>query len=301
MFCAARVDYPLAMGYRFFIADVFTDRPFTGNQLGVLPDAEGLSTRAMQAIAREFNFAETTFILPPSSPAYTAKVRIFTPKTEMQFAGHPTIGTAAVLAHLKRVKVPGTAVLEEGIGPVPVELTPQGGRLVVERPVEVPDERPQRESVAAALSLPPATVEETWFANAGVRFCFARLNDRATVDQAVLDRAAWTKHFAKAWAPSLYFFTGDENLYVRMFSPALGIEEDPATGSGAVAIAGVFGARRPEREGTFTWLIDQGVAMGRPSRLEAIAEKRDGKVVRIKVGGATVICAEGTLEVPVGY
>ena len=289
------------MGYRFFIADVFTDRPFTGNQLAVLPDADGLSTRAMQAIAREFNFAETTFILPPSSSAFAAKVRIFTPKTEMPFAGHPTIGTAAVLAHLKRVKVPGSAVLEEGIGPVPVEMTPQGARLVVERPVEVPAERPPREAVAAALSLPVSAVEEAWFANGGVRFCFARLKDRSSVDQAVLDRAAWSRHFANAWAPSLYFFTGDEKLYVRMFSPLLGIEEDPATGSAALAMAGVLGERLVQREGTFTWLIDQGVAMGRPSRLEAIAEKRDGRVVRIMVGGATVIGAEGTINVPDGY
>ena len=289
------------MGYRFFIADVFTDRPFTGNQLGVLTDAQGLSTRAMQAIAREFNFAESTFILPPSSPSFAAKVRIFTPKSEMPFAGHPTIGTAAVLAHLKRIKVPGTAVLEEGVGPVPVEMTAEGARLVVERPVEVPSERPSVEAVAAALSIPPSAVEETWFANGGVRFCFARLKDRASVDQAVLDRAAWSKHMAKAWSPSLYFFTGEQDLYSRMFSPAHGIEEDPATGSAAVAIAGVFGARLPAHEGTFTWYIDQGVAMGRPSRLEAIAEKRDGKVVRIKVGGATVIGAEGTIEVPAGY
>jgi trans-2,3-dihydro-3-hydroxyanthranilate isomerase len=289
------------MGYRFFIADVFTDRPFTGNQLGVLTDAQGLSTRAMQAIAREFNFAESTFILPPSSPSFAAKVRIFTPKSEMPFAGHPTIGTAAVLAHLKRIKVPGTAVLEEGVGPVPVEMTAQGARLVSERPVEVAAERPEHDAVAAALSLPASAVEETWFANGGVRFCFVRLKDRAHVDQAVLDRAAWSKHMAKAWSPSLYFFTGEQNLYSRMFSPAHGIEEDPATGSAAVAIAGVFGARLPAHEGTFTWHIDQGVAMGRPSRLEAIAEKRDGKVVRIKVGGSTVIGAEGTIEVPAGY
>jgi trans-2,3-dihydro-3-hydroxyanthranilate isomerase len=291
----------MQMKYRFFIADVFTDRPFTGNQLGVLPDAEGLSTRAMQAIAREFNFAESTFVLPPSSPAFAAKIRIFTPKAEMPFAGHPTIGTAAVLAHLNRVSVPGTMVLEENIGPVPVEMTPGLARLVVERPVEVPSQKPDAAAVAAALSLPPSAVEETWFANSGVRFCYARLKDRATVDQAVLDRAAWKKHFADAWASSLYFLTGEENLYARMFAPALGVEEDPATGSAAVAVAGVLGAKRPEREGTFTWLIDQGVAMGRPSRLEAIAEKRDGKVVRIRVGGATVIGAEGTMEIPAGY
>lgn len=289
------------MGYRFFIADVFTDQPFTGNQLGVLPDAQGLSTRAMQAIAREFNFAETTFILPPSSPQFTAKVRIFTPKAEMQFAGHPTIGTTAVLAHLKRIKVPGSAVLEEGIGPVPVEMTAQGARFFIERPVEVPAERPERDAVAAALSLPASALQETWFANGGVRFCFARLRDRAAVDQAALDRAAWSKHFAKAWATSLYFFAGDENIYSRMFAPSLGVEEDPATGSAAVAIAGVMGGRRAEREGTFTWRIDQGVAMGRASRIDASAEKRDGKVVRITIGGSTVIGAEGTIEVPAGY
>ena len=291
----------MAMGYRFFIADVFTDRPFTGNQLAVFPDAQGLSARAMQDIAREFNFPESTFVLPPSSASCAAKVRIFTPKAELPFAGHPTIGTAAVLARLKRVRVPGTAVLEEGVGPVPVEITGQYARLVTERPVELPSDKVDASAVAAALSLPAAAVKEAWFASGGVKFCFARVADKAAVDQALLDRAAWSRHFASAWASSFYFFAGTDSLYARMFAPTMGIEEDPATGSAAVAMAGVLAARRAEREGTFTWHIDQGVAMGRPSRLEAIAEKRDGKVVRIKVGGATVIGAEGTLEVPAGY
>ena len=283
------------MAYRFFIADVFTDQPFAGNQLAVLPDARGLSDRAMQAIAREFNFPETTFILPPSDARYAARVRIFTPKTEMPFAGHPTVGTAAVLARLERIPVPGTSVLELGIGPVPVELTRRGAHahaaLVMEKPVELGPTVPN-EAAAAALSVP---VEEAWIANGGVRFCFARLKDRATVDRAVLDRAAWTK-LDKA---NLYFFAADgDSLYVRMFAPALGIEEDPATGSGAVGIAGVLAARNGKADGVFTWHIDQGVAMGRPSRLEASAEKRGGKVVRIKVGGVTVISAEGTMDVP---
>lgn len=99
----------------------------------------------------------------------------------------------------------------------------------------------------------------------------------------------------------MYFFAGDTELYARMFAPALGIEEDPATGSAAVAIAGVLGTRRREAEGIFTWPIDQGVAMGRASRLEATAEKRGGKVVRVKVGGATLISAEGTMNVPADY
>jgi trans-2,3-dihydro-3-hydroxyanthranilate isomerase len=94
------------VGYRYFIADVFTDRPFTGNQLAVFPDAQGLSPSVMQSIAREFNFPESTFVFPPENGAHAARVRIFTPKTELPFAGHPTLGTAAVLAHLKRVKVP---------------------------------------------------------------------------------------------------------------------------------------------------------------------------------------------------
>lgn len=287
------------MAYRFFIADVFTDQPFTGNPLAVLPDARGLSDRAMQAIAREFNFPETTFIFPPSEARCAARVRIFTPKTEMPFAGHPTVGTAAVLARLERIPVPGTSVLELGIGPVPVELTRRGAHvhaaLVMDKPVEL-GPKVSNEAAAAALSVP---VEEAWIANGGVRFCFARLKDRATVDRAVLDRAAWAKDLDQA---SLYFFAADgESLYVRMFAPALGIEEDPATGSGAVGIAGVLAARNGAQEGVFTWRIDQGVAMGRPSRLEASAEKRGGKVVRIKVGGATVISAEGSMEVPEDY
>jgi len=120
-------------------------------------------------------------------------------------------------------------------------------------------------------------------------------------DQAELDRPAWSREFREAWAPSMYFFAGDTELYARMFAPALGIEEDPATGSAAVAIAGVLGTRRREGEGIFTWPIDQGVAMGRASRLEATAEKRGGKVVRVKVGGATLISAEGTMNVPADY
>jgi trans-2,3-dihydro-3-hydroxyanthranilate isomerase len=293
------------MAHRFFIADVFTDRPFTGNQLAVFPDGQGISDRAMQAIAREFNFAETTFVLAPNDAKHAARVRIFTPKTELPFAGHPTVGTAAVLARMRRVYVPATIVLEEGVGLVPVELALRGediyAHLISERPIEVPAAQPAKDAAAAALSLDPSAVVETWFASGGVRFCFVRLADRTAVDRAALDRAAWSKHFANAWSSNLYFFAGDQELYVRMFAPALGIEEDPATGSGAVALAGVLASRLPAPEGSFTWRIDQGVAMGRPSKLEASAEKRGGRIVRIKVGGATVITGEGTMSVPAGY
>src|SRR5438552_14650818 len=266
------------MAHRFFIADVFTDRPFTGNQLAVFPDSTGISDRAMQAIAREFNFAETTFVLPPGDPKHAAHVRIFTPKTELPFAGHPTVGTAAVLARLRRVDLPGTIVLEEGVGLVPVELALRGGdiyaHLISERPIEVPAAQPAKGAAAAALSLDPSAVVESWFANGGVRFCFVRLADRAAVDRAVLDRAAWSKHFGKAWSSQFYFFAGErEQLYVRMFAPGLGVEEDPATGSGAVAIAGVLAGRLPATDGVFTCRIYHGVALGRQHVPAAVASE----------------------------
>jgi trans-2,3-dihydro-3-hydroxyanthranilate isomerase len=285
--------------HRFVIADVFTDQPFSGNQLGVFPEAQGLSERAMQAIARELNFAETTFVLPP------ARVRIFTPKAEMQFAGHPTVGTAAVLAHLRKLDLPARIVLEEGIGPVPVDLERRGAliyaQFTIERPVEVPSDRPEKSAAAAALSLSEAEVVDAWFASGGVRFAFVRLADKGAVDRAQLDRAAWIRHFKNAWCSQLYFFAGEEPVHARMFAPALGVEEDPATGSAAVALASVLASRNEKAEGAFTWRIDQGVAMGRPSRLEATAEKRGGRVVRVKVGGATVLSAEGAMNVPAGY
>jgi len=300
------------MSHRFVIADVFTETAFGGNQLAVFPDGRGLPDRAMQALAREFNFAETTFILPPQDPRHARRVRIFTPKTELPFAGHPTVGTAAVLARLGLVRISGgaaTIVLEEGIGPITVEVQLRGeatfARFTTEKEVESPSTRPPREAVAAALSLTDAEILDTWFASVGVPFCFVHLATQEAVDRAVLDRAAWSGSFANAWSPNLYFFAGGlapgSRLYVRMFAPAYGIEEDPATGSGAAALAGCLAARLPDQNGTFTWEIDQGIAMGRPSFIEASAEKRNGRTVKAKVGGSTVLVGEGTMQVPTGF
>lgn len=300
------------MSHRFVIADVFTETAFGGNQLAVFPDARGVSDRAMQALAREFNFAETTFVLPPRDPRHTRRVRIFTPKMELPFAGHPTVGTAAVLARLGLLQISGgatTIVLEEGVGPITVEIQLLGEtsftRLVTEKEVESPSTRPGRNAAAAALSLPEEAVLETWFASVGVPFCFVHLADKEMVDRAVLDRAAWSASFAKAWSPNLYFFAGGlapgSRLYVRMFAPAYGIEEDPATGSGAAALAGCLAERSSDQDGTFNWRVDQGVAMGRPSLIEASAEKRNGRTVKAKVGGCTVLVGEGSMTVPAGW
>jgi trans-2,3-dihydro-3-hydroxyanthranilate isomerase len=269
----------------------------------VFPDARGLGDGTMQALAREFNFAETTFVLPPQDPRHFRRVRIFTPKVELPFAGHPTVGTAAVLAALNSFDS-GTIVLEEGIGPVTVELELGGrapfARLVLEKEAESPPDTPARAAAAAALSLPEAAVRDAWFAGVGVPFCFIELAERAAVDRASLDRAAWSEHFARAWASSLYLFAGERapgsRLYARMFAPAYGIEEDAASGSACAALAGRLAGRLSEREGTFTWRIDQGVAMGRPSLIEAAAEKQAGRIVKLKVGGYSVIVGEGNMR-----
>ncbi len=299
------------MSHRFVIADVFTPTPFGGNQLAVFPDARGLSDRAMQAVAREFNFAETTFVLPPADPRHTRRVRIFTPRIELPFAGHPTVGTAAVLARLGVVDTPGgtaVVVFEEGVGPVTVEirLDPSATftRLIRDTGIESPPIRPARKAAATTLSLSEDAVLDAWFASVGVPFCFIHLAGTEAVDRAALERTAWSLNLARAWAPHLFFFAGalhsGSRLYARMFAPALGIEEDPATGSASATLAGCLADRLPT-DGDFTWTIDQGIAMGRPSLLEASAEKRRGRTVQVKVGGSTVLVGEGTMAVPAGY
>ena len=299
------------MPHRFVIADVFTESAFGGNQLAVLPDGRGISERAMQTLAREFNFSETTFVLPPETPGTDFRLRIFTPANELPFAGHPTVGTASVLARLGLVPLQdggGRVVFGENVGPVSVDLRVDDARafarLSLDAEVEEPAERPTVQEAAEVLSLPPEAVLDTWFASVGTPFCFIRVADREAVDRAQVDRAVWARHVAGAVSSALHFFAGDVaaggRLYARMIAPSFGIEEDAATGGAAATIAGSLANRLPDREGVFTWTIDQGVKMGRPSLLEASAEKRGGRAVRVMAGGCTVLVAEGTVTVPDG-
>jgi len=294
------------MRYDFITLDVFTDRPFGGNQLAVLTDARGLTTEAMQTIAREFDYPETTFVLPPDDQAHARRVRIFTPGGELPFAGHPTVGTACALV-MSNSCAAGDFVLEEGVGPVSVSTRQEGGafsaRLRIEREPEVPDTVPAPEDMAAVLSLQPSDILRVFCAGMGPRFTFAQVSSDEVVDRSQLDHQYWRGILADGWGAQVFVFAGEisdgSELYGRMFAPALGIPEDPATGAAAAAIVGTAAVTEGTgRSGKFRLDIVQGVAMGRPSYLSASAELEGGTVSAIEVGGGCAFVAEGKIEVP---
>ncbi len=295
------------MKYTFHIVDVFSSTPFGGNQLAVLPEAAGISTEGMQKIAREFNFGETTFVLPKKDPVNTCRVRIFTPRVELDFAGHPSVGTACALVMQQHVRPsdPMRLILEENVGPVTVDVAPRNGggygTLTLSGKIEAPAGAPSPTELAAVLSVEPAEVSQVFFAGAGVPFCFAQLSSNEVVDRATMNRAAWATTLARAWSPHVFFFAGDlrdgGKLYARMWAPALGIEEDPATGAACAGLVGAM-ASKPDFGGmAYRLSIQQGVSIGRRSEIEAEARKRDGVVTSVSVGGATTYIASGEIEV----
>ena len=303
------------MRYRFVTADVFTDRIFAGNPLAVLPDARALSTEQMQRIAVEFNLSETAFVLPPNDRAHTRRLRIFTPGTELPFAGHPTIGTAVILASIGDVPLAGDETritFEEGAGPVPVTIRARAGRVesaqltAAMTPERMGVDLPGAGDIARALSLEEsdllgdAFAPEAW--TAGVPFLFVALRDLHALGRARVEPSAWDAVAARTGIGEIYLFTMDvdsgagADVRARMFAPGLGVAEDPATGGAAAAFAGYLGVRTRLRDGPARWVVHQGVEMGRPSRLEVEAEKRDGNVVAARVAGAAVLVSEGTID-----
>jgi trans-2,3-dihydro-3-hydroxyanthranilate isomerase len=293
--------------YPFHIVDVFSSVPFGGNQLAVLPDAAGISTEGMQKIAREFNFSETVFVLPKSDPN-TYRVRIFTPRTELDFAGHPSVGTACALVMKQegRRSNPIRLILEENVGPVIVDVDRRNGgfygTLTLPGKIEAPAGAPSPTDLAAVLSVEPAEVSQVFFAGVGVPICFAQLDSNEVVDRAAINRPAWAATLSRAWSPHVFFFAGNlqdgGKLYARMWAPAMGIEEDFATGSACIALVGAM-ASKPDFGGTaYRLSVEQGVSMGRRSEIEAQARKSDGIVTSVSVGGATAYVASGEIDVP---
>ena len=295
------------MKYTFHIVDVFSSTPFGGNQLAVLPDATGISTEGMQKIAREFNFSETAFVVPKTDPS-TCRVRIFSPRTELDFAGHPSVGTACALVMKQHVRLsdPIRLILQENVGPVTVDVVQRSGgfhgTLTLSGKIDAPAGAPSPTDLAAILSVEPAEVSQVFFAGIGGSLCFAQLNSIEAVDRAAINRAAWAATLSRAWSPHIFFFAGNlrdgGKLYARMWAPALGVEEDPATGSACAALVGAM-ASKPEFGGTaYRLSIQQGVSMGRRSEIEAEARKSGAVVTSVSVSGATAYIAGGEIEVP---
>jgi trans-2,3-dihydro-3-hydroxyanthranilate isomerase len=303
------------MRYRFFTCDVFTDTRFGGNQLAVHPEAEGLTAEQMQQIAREFNFSETTFVLPPEQ-GHDRRVRIFTPTQEVPFAGHPNVGTAFVLAKTGALGAPGaprTVTFEEDAGLVAVTIERrEGERIACElkapQRLSVGSAVP-REAVAAAVGLTAddivATAHEPMVASVGLPFVIAELRDRDALERARPSSVgAEALLAAGAEVPDVHVYVrsgADDpdgfDLHTRMFAPLDGIPEDPATGSANCVLAALLSHLETAPDGAFAYRIAQGFEMGRPSVLEARTEKRDGEVTDVWIGGESVMVSEGCIEV----
>jgi len=290
--------------------DVFTESPLLGNQLAVFTDARGLTTELMQRMTNEMNFAESTFILPPERPDTNVRMRIFTPHLEMPMAGHPTIGSTFALAHTG-VIAPGTSRFLFGlnIGPVQVDLEWDAGALrfawMAQRP-PVFGEPIEQALVTTAIGLTPAdlvTGLPLQMVSCGVPYVLAVLRDRETVDRAACDVAGFRHLCDRAGAETavfLFCLTPDagDTVYSRMFAPAHGVVEDPATGSASGPLGCYLvehGLVRADAQRRIT--SRQGVAMGRASRIHVAIEGTSGAITDVKVGGQAVLVGSGELLV----
>lgn len=302
--------------YEYVTLDVFTDKMFGGNPLAVLPDGRGLTTEQMQAIAREFNYSETTFVLPPDDENNTRKVRIFTPMAEIPFAGHPNVGTAVALARLGVLGevIAGQRILfEEAAGVVSLILRGNGGEIdaaefiapVINR---FEDEVPVDEA-AEALGLAPDAIVSAQHAprvvSSGVRFLYVQLKDLDALSASEaapipVTRISATRGLDGVF-PYVLFDDRSKNgvdVRARMYAPMHGVMEDPATGSANAGLGNLLASLSEEQDATLQWSVAQGIEMRRPSRLHVTAERRQGKVVEVRVAGSAVVACRGQIDVP---
>lgn len=295
------------MAYSFFTLDVFTDRLFGGNPLAVVLDADDLSAQTMQAVAREFNLSETVFVIAPSDPSNTARLRIFTPVRELPFAGHPTVGTAVLLGQLANNDAP--LILEEGVGPVTVQLKSVEGPAPYAQfqsqvlPFEEPS-APDNDLLAKALGLTPEEIGfgdfTTGFFNAGNKFLFVPVKSRDALKKAVPNTALWPQVLAgERFGVYVYCASeGDEvDFRGRMFARHASVIEDPATGSAIAAFPGAIHKAQKSVDGAYNWNMAQGEDMGRPSLIRFGANVSNDKIMSVYVGGNAVRVSRGELDI----
>lgn len=301
------------MFVHYFTLDVFTDQRFGGNPLAVILDARGMTSEQMLQVTREFNYSESTFVLPAESPDTTKRVRIFTPGGEVPFAGHPTVGTAIALVFNGDAPAAGDSVrvvLGENVGPVPVTVrltdgVPTWAQLSV---AKLPEEQPpmDRAVVADLLGLTASDLmTNAAYAPAatscGLAFLIVPLASRDAVSRARVDDAVFARTLRGTACTMVMVFamiddTPSVDVQCRVFCPDDGVPEDPATGSANAALGGYLAVRTP-RTGTLRWVSQQGVEMGRPSKLEIEVDKTSEGISAVRVGGSAVLMSEGRLRI----
>jgi trans-2,3-dihydro-3-hydroxyanthranilate isomerase len=277
----------------YHVVDVFTDRPYAGNPLAVVLDADDLPTEALQAIARELNLSETTF--PVRSATATYRVRIFTPTVELPFAGHPSIGTAHTLARLGRIPA-GAVVQECGAGLLPVEVDGSGARLSGGAPVVGAEADPRPYLAAVGLTEADLAGLPVRSASAGLPALFLPVRPdavaRARLDLAALTRTGLAALDVFGWDPATRI------AHARVFPVGYGIAEDPATGSAALALGVYLASAGLVGEGCTAYTVRQGAELGRPSTLEGTVTVEGGRPVGTSVRGSVAPVAAGQLVVP---
>jgi trans-2,3-dihydro-3-hydroxyanthranilate isomerase len=299
------------MARRFVTLDVFTAERFTGNPLAVVLDAEGLDTAGMQRIAKEFNLSETVFVFPPSEPRQRADIRIFTPGRELPFAGHPTVGTAVLLAILDRDGQPGAAAfgLREQVGIVPCAVEVRDGmsgsaRFRLPRLPFTWGEGKDTAACAWALGLDPTEIGFDRHVpsrhSAGVAYDLVPVASLEALARSKPQGEAFDKAFGDSDHPAPYVYArmpqaDGLRFRARMFGLGMGIAEDPATGSAAAAFAGALMQCEPLGDGEHDIVIEQGVEMGRPSEIALQMVIKNGELVSAEIGGSAVMVSRGEL------
>jgi trans-2,3-dihydro-3-hydroxyanthranilate isomerase len=300
------------MSHPYLQWDVFTGEPLYGNQLAVFTDGRGIDPAIMQRMAREMNLSESTFILPAETPGTDLRMRIFTPIQEVPMAGHPTVGSTFALAHTGFLE-PGRprVVFGLNVGPTPVDLEWQGDRLrfawMTQGPPEFGPAIDARSQVASALGLTLADLAPglpVQIVSCGLRLLFVPLRDRETVDRAISDLAAFRRLMAELNenVPIFLFASlppgSEATCYSRMFAPAFGIIEDPATGSASGPLGCYLVQHGVVAPGAASSMLNlQGVAMGRRSRLHISIDGGPSAITCVRVGGEAVLVGRGELYV----
>lgn len=297
------------MRRRFITLDVFTRRRFAGNPLGMVFESEGLDTDAMQTIAREIGHPETVFVLPPQDGAHKAAMRIFTPASELPFAGHPTVGAAVGLA---RASGGGrqSLIIEEKVGPVScvAEMHDADSGFAEFTLPQLPQrvgDLPDAATMAAALSLNAADIDADAYPpsrwSAGVAFSMVPVRSLDAAARAKPDPALFDKVFAFGGHAMVYVIctrttNAAHQVHARMFAPSRGIAEDPATGSAVAAFAGLHATSQGLADGTHKLTIEQGYEMGRPSEMRLSLKVEGGALREASIGGDAVVVSEGVIE-----